>query len=598
MNAPTFVPAPTALALHLDRMVAERPTSKATRHRAVELLVGLVAEAEPAAVVEAWQVTRKRHPGGPPRFPREALCQGFAVALVRSGVPEAAAFDLAAWLEEKFSAGKHACWSLFLDRTLLRPLGVPAELLTEVVLPLEGMLHVFDDYIDTQAASPTTDLMDLGLGSLLLAVLPRLVAARAGDAATARAACHALAEAIEEVLDVPRIEDDTPHAMAAAPGDLGPATRNIDGRTRATTGVFLRPLMALLPEQAPVLQAAWTSLWLVRATEMCMKDAVFDVEADLLNQDHTPASVWATWHGAGSPAWCGQIAQLFAHYLRLWNEQAETRASLPAGLVRAAESHLHRNRFLVESIETSAQSGLPAGLRGVRRIFMVAAGKGGVGKSTVSWLLTHALRQRGHRVGVIDADIWGPSQNLLFRRSSAVAFEGDAVVPTEVDGITVVSLGQFVNTQDAILLRSTLAASLLARFAHAVRWPAIDYLVIDLPPGASDVHIQLCQLFPEAEIVLVTLEQPLAVADTARALSIYAALNKKVAGLVMNMTAVTCECCNHTTALGSCVEGWDDLALSRLPLLAKLPYDPRLAGRSGGAPDGGALGGLVDRLCA
>ncbi len=629
---------PQTLEAQIVLMATARPSGKLQRYQAVELLVGL-ATAPPIGsahgedfelqhvqnvrrVLRAWTACKALVRGAPTSFPRDPVFQNFAIALhegAQEALPRELAFAFAAWLEEKFSAGKHSCWSLFLESALLQPLGIPAQVLPEILLPLEAMLHVFDDYIDSQSSLPHHDLMDIGLGLSVLSILP-LLAAKVAGVGRAATAWSALAEAIAQILRVPQIENDTREELQAAYPDLEAevevAAFNIDARTRATTSVFLAPLAAMLPENAAELERAWETLWLVRAAEMCMKDAVFDIEADQLNCDHTPASVWADRLGVTTPQWHARIEALFSRYMNLWESQVRLHAELPAAFVSSAEARFHRNRFLLQSLRPSAlgdfalhdlplhdlplhdlaRRGLPVGLRGTKKVFMVAAGKGGVGKSTVSWLLATSLRNRGNRVGVIDADIWGPSQNLLFQRSTSVSFEGETVVPLEIDGITVVSLGQFVGSKDALLLRSSMAANLLTQFAREVQWPAVDYLVIDLPPGASDVHIQLCELFPEAEILLVTLEQELALADTSRALTVYEMLNKRVCGMVLNMTTMACCDCGFVNTLGAKIDDWAALPLSRIPVLARIPFDARLTNHAALSPDEDPVGDVIDAL--
>lgn len=606
-------------------MIRQRPTVKLERAKLVaQLALGLVskpgASAEDQlrrlrAIVESWQVLQRTVANRPPAIPSQAEFQDLGMLLhhVSDGVvSEELAFDLAAWLEAKFTSGKHPCWARFLDNTVGRPLGLDRELMPMILLPIEASVHVFDDYIDSVSSTPSHDAHDCGLGAVAITMLPLLLRkaaqAHGAPASNGDLAWAAYCGSVEEVLRVPAIEDESPARLRAARGDLRREAEagafNIDSRGHATTRLFMATLTALLPQRKDVADA-WAMLRVSRVMEMCAKDAVFDVEADILNADHTPASVWAEDFGVGSPEWAKRISALLGLYLDRWSALLAERGTLPASLVAAIESRIQKNRFLIESLVGDALE-RPAGLRAGVKIYMVGSGKGGVGKSTVTWLLANTLRDRGLKVGVVDADIWGPSQDLLFGRSGSVSFAGLDVVPAECDGVTVVSLGQFVDPNDAILLKSVMAARLLKRLALGVRWPQVDALLVDLPPGGSDIHIQLRGIFPEAEVVLVTLGQPLAMADTSRALTIYSVLGQKVSGLVMNMKMASCPSCGSVMQLGASLSktSADGEALGALPLLAELPFDARLSALGGvqGAPwrgDGAlakAMAGLTARL--
>lgn len=599
----------------LKKMVVQRSEEKAKRYADSKLLISAVLSPIENAlkngwsgeadyrkhanhVITAWLAIRKNIQVAPSRFPAGTLFQEFSLSLHRQAMelmPEHLAFDLGVCLEDKFISGQHPFWSGFLEKAILRPCELYSDdLMAGALLPIESALHSFDDYIDTMHAAPSATLLDLGLAAVSLALLPFLLRETATKSGAQDAqsisllAFRAFRAAFDDAIKVPEVEDETPGLLRRAREDfdkeIEAAAFNIDFRTRGTTGVFLRPLSALFPSHEAEIREVWECLWLARATEMCAKDAVFDVEADVLNRDHTPASVWAEDFGAGSPEWCRRINALYERYLSLWRASGPN--GFPAGLVAEVESRIHKNRFLIESILPHKGVSKPKGFEKLKRIYMVGSGKGGVGKSTVSWLIANSLRDLGWRIGVIDADIWGPSQDILFKRKGGVSFKGDEIVPEEKDGITVVTLGQFVAQSDAILLRSVMAANLLKRMALSVRWPELDYLVIDLPPGASDIHIQLCSIFPQAEIILVTLAQPLAIADTSRAMTIYSGLNKKVRGVVLNMTDMTCANCGEGNSLGDSSFESGGNGLKGVPVLSRLPFDIRLVtehGKAGGS---------------
>ncbi|MCF6157635.1 MAG: hypothetical protein E3K32_03470 [wastewater metagenome] len=561
-------------------------------------------------IVGVLQSVRNDSTTAPVRFPSEALFQEFALALYTHSdrmLFEEYVFTLAAWFENKFTGGKHPFWAVFLDRAVLKPCNISSEKIVPLVfMPVESVVHALDDYIDTAHAAPSESMLDMGLTTLSLVLMPRLFQSAAGI--TGYEDIHdvsvntfkSFTGAFQNTIQVPQVEDETPRMIREARGDfdreIDAAMYNINFRTKGTTGAFLSPLVSLLPEHAERITKVWDSLWLARATEMCAKDAVFDVEADILNRDHTPASAWAEDFGVGTPEWCKRIDVLFERYLTLFSASFLNHSVLPVDLVTEVKNKVHKNRFMTEALVSKKCINLPAGLTKLKKVYMIGSGKGGVGKSTVSWLIANKLRDSGRRVGVIDADIWGPSQDILFGGKSKVSFDGLDLVPCTEGGLTLVTLGQFVARSDAILLRSSMAANLIKRMALSVRWPEIEYMVIDLPPGASDIHIQLCSVFPEAEIILVTLAQPLALADTSRTVNIYKGLNKKIKGYVLNMTDITCSRCGEGNALGNpFVEGFKGLMPDEIPLLARLPFDNRLIRCHTGRLDGGR-DGLEDAM--
>ena len=160
--------------------------------------------------------------------------------------------------------------------------------------------------------------------------------------------------------------------------------------------------------------------------------------------------------------------------------------------------------------------------RGIGKIIAVASGKGGVGKSTVTANLAVSLRNAGYRVGVLDADIYGPSQAKMFGCEDyvpdAVSENGtDYIIPAEVaGGIKLISIAMFIRPTDALLWRGTLANSALRQLIHQTRWGDIDFLLVDLPPGTGDIHLSIIQELHIDGAVIVSTPQQIAVADVVR----------------------------------------------------------------------------------
>jgi ATP-binding protein involved in chromosome partitioning len=189
---------------------------------------------------------------------------------------------------------------------------------------------------------------------------------------------------------------------------------------------------------------------------------------------------------------------------------------------------------------------LHAVLPGVKNIIAVVSGKGGVGKSTVSANLALALSQQGAKVGLMDADIYGPSVPIMFgvrgQRPLMESVDGkDKIVPLEQHGIKLISIGLLVDEKSAVVWRGPMASSAIRQFVTDVHWGELDYLVIDMPPGTGDIHLTLVQTIPVTGAVVVTTPQEVALADAKKAIAMFAQAQIRVPiiGLVENMAWFT-----------------------------------------------------------
>jgi len=185
-------------------------------------------------------------------------------------------------------------------------------------------------------------------------------------------------------------------------------------------------------------------------------------------------------------------------------------------------------------------------LSGVKNIIAVVSGKGGVGKSTVSANLAIALAQGGAKVGLMDADIYGPSLPIMFglkgERPRMTNVNGkDMIVPIEKFGIKLMSIGFLVDEKSAVVWRGPMASSAIRQFVTDVLWDELDYLVIDMPPGTGDIHLTLVQTVPVTGAIIVTTPQDVALADARKAIAMFgqAQIKVPIIGLVENMAWFT-----------------------------------------------------------
>jgi ATP-binding protein involved in chromosome partitioning len=218
-------------------------------------------------------------------------------------------------------------------------------------------------------------------------------------------------------------------------------------------------------------------------------------------------------------------------------------------------------------------------LPGVKNIIAVASGKGGVGKSTIAVNLAVSLAQLGHSVGLIDADIFGPSVPIMFGEKESRPLgqkvdNRDMIIPIEKFGVKILSIGFFVSQSDALVWRGPMASNALKQLIVDTLWGPLDYLLIDLPPGTSDIHLTLMQTVPVTGAVIVTTPQQVALADVIKGVSMFRgkSVDVPVLGIVENMAWFTPEELpdNRYYIFGK--EGGKKLAEElKLPLLGQIP---------------------------
>ncbi|KMO82505.1 Mrp/NBP35 family ATP-binding protein [Mycolicibacterium chlorophenolicum] len=241
-----------------------------------------------------------------------------------------------------------------------------------------------------------------------------------------------------------------------------------------------------------------------------------------------------------------------------------------------------------------------------RQVYAVASGKGGVGKSTIAANLAVALAQRGRRVGLIDADVWGYSVPQLFGVHRAPVAMNGRMLPVPAHGVALMSLGFFVPPDEPVIWRGPMLHKALTQFVEDTHWGELDVLILDLPPGTGDVTLSVLELLPDAALVAVTTPQPAALSVAGRIGALARQVGMPIAGVVENMSESICPHCGTGSALfGS--GGGDQLATNLgCDVLGRVPLDVdlRQAGDAGipvmvnapRSPSATAILEIVDRL--
>jgi ATP-binding protein involved in chromosome partitioning len=238
-------------------------------------------------------------------------------------------------------------------------------------------------------------------------------------------------------------------------------------------------------------------------------------------------------------------------------------------------------------IEWGAQvRSAPAGMGGpqgqallpqVKNVILVGAGKGGVGKSTVSVNLATALARDGATVGLLDADFYGPSVPLMTGiTEKPTSPDGKTLLPMEKHGLKLMSIGFLVEAEQALIWRGPMLHGALMQLIRDVRWGELDYLILDLPPGTGDVALTLSQSVRAAGAVLVTTPQDVALADVVRAKQMFDKVHIPVLGIVENMSQFICPNCSHATHIFNRGGGQKAAQMFSIPFLGEIPLDLKI----------------------
>jgi ATP-binding protein involved in chromosome partitioning len=216
-------------------------------------------------------------------------------------------------------------------------------------------------------------------------------------------------------------------------------------------------------------------------------------------------------------------------------------------------------------------------LPGVKNILAVASGKGGVGKTTVSVNLAMALAKTGAKVGLLDADIYGPSVPLMLGLKASPEVINNKIQPPISEGIKVISMGFFYEqSQQAGIYRGPIISGIVKQFLTDVNWGELDYLIIDLPPGTGDAPLTIAQTIPITGILIVTTPQDVAMNVAVKAIGMFNKLNVPIVGVIENMSYLECpHCKEHTHIFG---KGGGQLVSEqfKIPFIGEIPLDPQI----------------------
>lgn len=227
------------------------------------------------------------------------------------------------------------------------------------------------------------------------------------------------------------------------------------------------------------------------------------------------------------------------------------KAQLEAEVKRQIATVVGVNKIRVKmdaEVRSGIKQNLSGKIEGVSHVIAVSSGKGGVGKSTVAANLAVALAKTGARVGLLDADIYGPNIPTMLGVTEPPMMEvdsvkGEVIIPAQAHGIQVMSMGFLIKGDQPVVWRGPMLHNVLSQFCHKVKWGALDYLVMDLPPGTGDVQLSLAQLIPISGVVMVTTPQEVAMQDVRRAFHMFEKVRVPVIGLVENMSYFVCDSC-------------------------------------------------------
>lgn len=212
-------------------------------------------------------------------------------------------------------------------------------------------------------------------------------------------------------------------------------------------------------------------------------------------------------------------------------------------------------------------------LKGVKNVIAVASGKGGVGKSTIAVNLALAIASAGARVGILDADIYGPNIPLMMGVKGTSEVRNQIMIPPVAHGIKVMSLGFFYKDETPLIWRGPMVAGAVRQLLTQVEWGQLDYLIVDLPPGTGDASLTLAQTVPLGGVVIVTTPQEVALNIATKSLAMFRKLNVPILGIVENMSYYICAHCGEKSYIFSSGGGRKAASLLGVELLGEIPLD-------------------------
>lgn len=241
------------------------------------------------------------------------------------------------------------------------------------------------------------------------------------------------------------------------------------------------------------------------------------------------------------------------------------------GLLFMADEHAHPGR------EDQAKENL---IPEVKQVIAISSGKGGVGKSTVAANLACALALEGARVGLLDADLYGPNIPMMMGSSTGPEQKDGKIIPVESHGVKLISMAFLVPEETPLVWRGPMVHQYLQAFLRDVLWGRLDYLLIDLPPGTGDVQLSLSQMIPLSGAITVTTPQHVALYDVRKGMTMFQKVNVPLLGIIENMSYFVCGHCGERTEIFSHGGGKQAAEKLGVPFLGYIPIDPAI--RDGG----------------
>ncbi|MDH5657100.1 MAG: Mrp/NBP35 family ATP-binding protein [Spirochaetia bacterium] len=258
------------------------------------------------------------------------------------------------------------------------------------------------------------------------------------------------------------------------------------------------------------------------------------------------------------------------------NSEKKAQIALEAA-IRTATRELNLPKKLVIKFETDPELKIESQegkIKGIKNIIAIGSGKGGVGKSTVTANLAAAIQRRGMKVGILDADVYGPSMGRLFGMDGRLALEADdnnRIHPTESNGIKIMSFSFLLEGDQAVVWRGPMLGKAIEQFLFEVQWGELDFLLVDLPPGTGDVQLSLAQMINLDGSIIVSTPQNVALLDASRALSMFNQVRVPCLGVVENMSEFICPECGHKTHIFS-TKGPEEFSQKyNVPMLGSVP---------------------------
>ncbi|MDD5563681.1 MAG: Mrp/NBP35 family ATP-binding protein [Thermoanaerobaculaceae bacterium] len=292
----------------------------------------------------------------------------------------------------------------------------------------------------------------------------------------------------------------------------------------------------------------------------------------------------------------------FVRSVRVEGDAVAVEIALTTANAQAGEAVEHDARAVLEALPgvrtvtlecavqapQNAPSAAPArrALPGVRYKVAVASGKGGVGKSTVAANLALALRRGGATVGLLDADIYGPSQQMMMGCTDKPRVNAaEKILPVDGNGVAVMSLGFLMDPDQPVIWRGPMVMKALQQFIEDVEWGTLDYLIVDLPPGTGDAQLTITQQLPLDGAVIVTTPQDVALIDARKGLAMFQKVNVPVLGMIENMSAFVCPHCGERSEIFKNGGGRRTAEELGVPFLGDVPIDPAIVvGGDAGTP--------------